>query len=397
MRLFKIFLSIVLFAPAAYAQDTLSKYTESIVKRYVTSAPNSGLIIGIIFQGKTHVFSYGETEKGSGLRPDTNNLFEIGSISEVFTALLLADMQIKGEVNIDDPVQKYLPVNVATPVYQQVICKPVENEVFKSYPEENNPNRIKFTPYICLPDPLFKPTPIVLCYLATHTSGLPDLPSNIKARQKTNPFADYTKENLYAFMKTYSIDVPMGFDYRYSRLGMTLLGHALSLKAGKTYEELIIDHICSGLGMIDTRITLNTIQRSRFLNGHDKHAKITSHWDYDIMAPVGGLRSTMSDMLRFLSANTGTTNTLLKNTLDYTHNPRIIITGKKSKEVEIAFGWLVSPLNLGSKKIVWQSSTTGGFAAFIGFEEISKTGVVILSNSCKPVDKIGMDILRYLN
>jgi len=112
--------------------------------------------------------------------------------------------------------------------------------------------------------------------------------------------------------------------------------------------------------------------------------------------PAGGLNSTIGDMMIFLSANLGNTNPEFKNVLDYTHNPRIHLSGEGGDDIEIAMGWKLSKINDNGDKVVWQGGTTEGFASFMGFEEIKKKGVVILSNSSESVEALAFDVLKLI-
>ena len=149
-------------------------------------------------------------------RGDT--VFEIGSGTKVFTSLLLADMAHRGEVALDDTIGKYLPPDV-------------------KMPERNGRS-------------------ITLVDLATHTSGLPRLPTNLSPKDPNNPYADYSVEQFYQFLSTYQLTRDIGSQYEYSNLGGGLLGHILALRAGMSYEALVESRICDPLGMNSTRITL---------------------------------------------------------------------------------------------------------------------------------------------
>ena len=154
--------------------------------------------------------AYG-TPGNSKSRPlDGDTVFEIGSITKVFTALLLADMVAHGEVELTDPVEKYLPA-------------------------EGRPKA-------------FDHKSISLLDLATYTSGLPRLPTNFSPRDKANPYADYTVEQLYEFLSEYTPEYYPGSHYEYANLGFGLLGHVLALRAGRDYEELVTSRICQPLG-----------------------------------------------------------------------------------------------------------------------------------------------------
>ena len=147
---------------------------------------------------------------------DGNTVFEMGSISKVFTGALLADMVARGEVKLDDPIAKYLPQTVKVP--------------------SRNGRQI------------------TLLDLATQSSGLPRLPSNMRPADFSNPYADYSVQQLYEFLSGYSLTRDPGQRYEYSNLGVGLLGHVLALRAGKSYEEILKERILDPLGMNDTRV-----------------------------------------------------------------------------------------------------------------------------------------------
>jgi serine-type D-Ala-D-Ala carboxypeptidase/endopeptidase len=359
---------------------------------------SGALIIGIYDNGKETFYTYGETVRGNNTKPDINAIFEIGNITETFTCLLFADMSVRGIMHNDDQLQKYLPVNVPSPVYQPLICKPMDTnkDQIHGYRDDDNMS-VKISPYTCSPDSSFKPQPILLCYLSVHTSGLPDLPFNFHKKNNANPYADYNTEDLYDFLRSYRLTDPIGFDYKHSELGIALLGKAISLNAKKDYESILVESILDSMKMNDTRIILSANQQGRFLNGYDSKGKTAINRTYDVFAPVAGLHSSATDMMKFLSANLTMKKNYYSNILDYTHNARLTPGGIANDELEIAMGWKISRINKEAKPIVWQSGLTGGFSSYIGFVETSHTGVIILSSQSKNVNEIGEQILHFMN
>jgi CubicO group peptidase (beta-lactamase class C family) len=157
--------------------------------------------------------------KSHNIPVNENTLFDIGSITKTFTTLLLADMVEQGIVNLTDPVEKYLPASVKVP--------------------EFNGHKITFED------------------LATHTSGLPEMPSNIWLNKKVGTFnLHYNASLLYQGLSNTKLTREPGTKFQYSSFGIGLLGHILSLKAGVPYEQLVKDRILNVLGMNDTKITL---------------------------------------------------------------------------------------------------------------------------------------------
>ena len=123
-----------------------------------------------------------------------DTIFEIGSITKIFTTLILMDMVANGEVVLDEPVETYLPS--------------------VKIPELNGKK-------------------ITLRHLATHYSGLPSLPDNFNPKNPMNPYEDFTSEDLYHFLNHYNLKRAPGEQFEYSNVGLGLLGHILGKRAGQ--------------------------------------------------------------------------------------------------------------------------------------------------------------------
>ena len=295
-----------------------------------------GIVVGLVEpDGRTRIIAVGVA---------ADRVFEIGSITKVFTASVLADMAGRGEVRLEDPVATLLPATVTMP--------------------SRNGRQI------------------TLLDLATQTSGLPRLPGNLAPRDSSNPYADYTVQQLYTFLSGYSLPRDAGATYEYSNLGLGLLGHALALKAGMSYEELVRRRILVPLGMRETAITLTPELRARLAPGHDAGGQPVPNWDLPTLAGAGALRSTARDMLIFLAANIDSTRTPLSPTLRQTHAARRGIVG---------LGW--HSLSRPAATIVWHNGGTGGYRSYTGFDPARRIGVVVLSNVNRSVDDIGVHLL----
>jgi CubicO group peptidase (beta-lactamase class C family) len=166
---------------------------------------------------------------------------------------------------------------------------------------------------------------------------------------------------------------------------MGLLGHLLALRSGKTYEELVLEKICRPLGMDDTRVTLTASQQPRLAPGHLPTGAVVPNWDIPVLAGAGALRSTATDMLKFLEAN-------LSGRYDGAHSPRAYI-GEGSS---IALGWHLTPLPKKGGTIVWHNGATGGYTSFAGFVRETRTAVIVLSNCATETDALGVRLLGLL-
>jgi serine-type D-Ala-D-Ala carboxypeptidase/endopeptidase len=283
---------------------------------------------------------------------DGNTIFEIGSATKVFTALLLAEAVRRGEVAYTDPVAKHLPADVRMPTRGAKI--------------------------------------ITLDDLVTHTSGLPRLPNNLAPKDMSNPYADYSVKQLYDFLSSYELTRDIGERYEYSNLGVGLLGHVLARRAGVDYETLVSQRITGPLGMKSTVVTLTPALRGRLATGHNAQLQPAANWDIPTLAGAGAIRSTANDMLRFLSAAIGLEQTPLAPSMKALFDLRRP-TGTPA--LEIARGWhILSPRGV---DIVWHNGGTGGYRSFMGFNAKERRGVVALSNTSTQagVDDIGRHLL----
>src|SRR5215467_869426 len=170
-----------------------------------------GIVVGVIDANGRRVVAYGSLAKNDNRRLDGGTEFEIGSMTKVFTSLLLMDMTRRGEVALTDPVAKFLPESVKVP--------------------ERNGRKI------------------TLADLSTQSSGLPRLPTNMKPKNRMNPYADYSVEQMYDFLSAYKLPRDVGSQFEYSNFGVGLLGHALSLRDGHDYETMLRTRVLGPLGM----------------------------------------------------------------------------------------------------------------------------------------------------
>jgi CubicO group peptidase (beta-lactamase class C family) len=323
-----------------------------LVDRIDVQHQSVGIVVGVIGPEGRRVIAYGNLEKGDARPLNGNTVFEIGSATKVFTSLLLADMVQRKQVALDDPVAKYLPSTV-------------------KMPERNGRS-------------------ITLVDLSTHTSGLPRLPGNLSPKDPSNPYADYSVEQLYQFLSGYQLTRDIGSTYEYSNLGGGLLGHVLARRAGTDYEALVESLICAPLGMKSTAITLTPEIKARLAVGHNAALEPVKNWDLPTLAGAGALRSTANDLLSFLAANLGYSKSPLAPAMAamaQTRRP----TGQQG--LEIALGWHIFTSN--GKEIVWHNGGTGGYRSFIGFDPRTRIGVVALSNTSTNmgVDDIGRHLL----
>ena len=320
-------------------QDLEAKI-DRITNDYRSKRKNVVLTIGVIQQGHHYTKGFGQVSDSNPSLPDAQTIYEIGSVTKVFTGTVLAKLVNDGMVSLDDSVCLYLP-------------REVTNQLSASLQS------------------------ITLRQLVTHTSGLPRLPNSFLANIKdpTNPYLNYTAAEMYTALAEVTLLSEPGQSYEYSNFGMGLLGHLLSLKTSQPYESLVKEIICQPLSMADTTIHLTPEQHQLFTPGHSPDGKLTSSWDFNVMAPAGAFRSTAKDLLMFLQSNLSKSHPQSAQMLARSQERHV----KTSATLSIGLAWHIWTLRNG-QVVHWHNGGTGGYISFICFDQAKQTGIVILSN-----------------
>ncbi|MFV1988562.1 MAG: serine hydrolase [Gemmatimonadota bacterium] len=320
-----------------------------IIETRVEEGRATGIVLGVLeADGTRRIVAYGDA--GPGARPlGPESVFEIGSITKVFTGILLADMAERGEVRVESPISAYAHEGVTIP--------------------SRNGREITFID------------------LTTHRSSLPRLPDNMSPADGTNPYADYTVDQLHEFLSGYELTRDIGSQYEYSNLAVGLMGHLLAYTAGMDYEALVRQRILDPLGMDMTGIELSPEMREWLVVGHSEGRPV-SMWDLPTLAGAGALRSNANDMLTFLDANIGEPAGDLERAMRVSHAAIIEAGGGN----DIGFNWHI--LSVGDDRVVWHNGGTGGYRTFVGFEPQREIGVVVLTNSTEGADDIGFHLLN---
>jgi CubicO group peptidase (beta-lactamase class C family) len=338
----------------AFSEVPSDTEIRKILADRVGAADNGvGIVVGVVDANGRRIVTYGSLAKNDTRKLDGDTVFEIGSMTKVFTSLVLMDMVRRGEVALTDPISKYLPESVKVP--------------------ERNGRKI------------------TLADLSTQSSGLPRMPTNFTPKDENNPYADYTVQQMYDFLSGYKLTRDIGSQFEYSNLGVGLLGHVLSLRAGISYEALVRSRVCDPLGLKDTRITLTPEMKGRLAIGHNGGLAPVENWDIPTLAGAGALRSTANDMLTFLAANLG----LLKTPLAQAMADEVSVRRSAgAPDMEIAYNWLIQTKD--GNSIIWHNGGTGGYRSYMGYDPKALFGVVVLANISTPQgeDDIGRHLLN---
>jgi CubicO group peptidase (beta-lactamase class C family) len=310
---------------------------------------NTGMVVGLIDEHGRRVFAAGKLGNGTDRTVDAETVFEIGSVTKIFTALLLVDAVRRGEVQLDDPLARHLPPGVRVP-------------------SRNGKE-------------------ITLLNLAVQDSGLPFFPDNLIAGKLAKDLTledkkigsdAYTVEKMYESLAQFELAQNPGARYEYSNVGMAVLGHALERATGSDFESLVVDRICRPLKMVNTRITLAEGVENRFATGHLNDGARAEHWRLQAMAPAGALRSTADDLLTFLAANLALTDSELTPLLEQMQVFRHAgapVFGRS------AMPWVDEGVyNPPGSELLGHAGGGYGTIAFVAFDRLRRRGVVVLTN-----------------
>ena len=329
---------------------------EALKSGELAPSTGGGVSIAVVEHGVRYVFSYGTA------KPDS--IFEIGSITKTFTALILSQMVEQGKVKFDEPVRELLPAGT--------VAKPAGAE-------------------------------ITLVDLATQHSGLPRMPDNFHPADPANPYADYAASNLYAFVVKQTVAKPDHPGFLYSNLGFGLLGQALAVRAGLSYPALLQQEVTGPLGLHDTTVALSPAQLPRFIPGHDGDHHPAHAWDLDALAGAGAIRSTAGDMLAYLEANLHPEAvkpadvSAAARTLAAALTQQHALRADVGPGMRIALAWLFDA----ESGNYWHNGATGGYSSYAFFNPTRDAAAVVLLNTTLGskgsfADRLGQHISQRL-
>lgn len=333
---------IALPAPLAAAPPVIPRDVQASVQRRVAYGYTPSVTIGMVNADGRTTWSHGTRSWDDPTPADESTLYEIASVTKTFTAVLLAQMQQAGDVELADLVSTHLPENATLP------ASPGEA--------------------------------ITLEHLATHHSGLPTLnpfPACVFI-DNANPFAHSSEQWLYEFLAGFELTRAPGDAFEYSNTGIGLLGIALSHAGNAPFETLLKERVLTPLGMADTTITLTPEQQTRRAPGHAGYVQ-RPQFDMDDLAPAGGLLSTADDMLTYLEHNMALVpDSPLTAAMQESHQPRRDGIPLGEIDTRIGLVWWLWDLGDG---IVQHGGDALGSAAFLAFRPSTGTGAVVLSNN----------------
>lgn len=284
-------------------------------------------------------------------RVGLQTLFEIGSITKGFTGIVLADLVLRGVVSLDDPVQRHLPPGWTVPSFQDHV--------------------------------------ITLRDLATHTSGLPRMPTAFAPVDIEDPYAAMNDDSLRIHVANSPPTRAPG-TYAYSNLGMALLGRVVAHASGISWWQLVQTRVLEPLAMRDAWVDVPAPVANRMAAGHTPGLVVTPRWHFDAYAPAGAIVTTAPTLSALLEALAlPDTSTAIGRAIVLATQPlRSVGVGRDS----VALGWHVQYHD--GTRIIWHNGGTGGFRSWMGAVRGERRGAIVLSNAVLPwIDATGVALV----
>jgi CubicO group peptidase (beta-lactamase class C family) len=314
------------------SDKVISKKQSEIIFENTNMFPNqTQLALALIENGKVKFYGVKNNDGEISSRENSSNIFEIGSVSKVFTSTLLASFVVDEKLKLKDNINDYLDL-------------PIKEDIKITFEQ-----------------------------LANHTSGLPRLPSNLDLASvdPTNPYKNYGAQQLDEYLKEQlETKQTPGSKNAYSNLGAGLLGYTLSKIANSTFDELLQKHIFSKYQMNNSTSLRNNV-KNPLISGLDAQGKETSNWDLAILAGAGGIYSNVEDLSKFVLSQFDS------------ENKELTLSRQKTFEIsadmEIGLGWHILK-DKSDNNWYWHNGGTGGYRSSMAIDPINKNGIIILSN-----------------
>ena len=354
MKILIASLSVMLLgAPAAAEQpapaDTLN--IEQQVQQFMSEENIPAIAVALIQNGKT-VFTagYGVRKRDTNQAINSKTLFQIGSQSKVLTSIITLELVKQGKLRLSDRVIDLLP---------------------DTFPQ----------------DRLSDFSTLTIEHLMVHRSGLPNYPENVTRIDGDAFLGGYDEGMLLQALKTIALEFAPDEKWQYSNFNYAVLGYALSKVSGQSYAQLVKHYIAGQYGLSDTAVELSDHQKRTLLATpyrKDDRQQMTQPWDMGLLAPHGGVYSTLDDLARLMEQQieayavyqaNGVASPLISTQVKYE-------TGiTKGFNYGLAMIEITPEVGLFSKTVLFHGGDLDGFGCEYLFSPELGIGVIMLTSS----------------
>ncbi|RZS93581.1 serine hydrolase domain-containing protein [Aquimarina brevivitae] len=321
----------------SFAQN-IERYVDSISKKHFENKNNAGLSIGIIKNHKQNAFYYGGKYTNQLKDVDSTTLFEIGSVTKLYTTFILASLEYENKINRSDLLSKYLPNNITK--------------------DKDWASKVK------------------LVDLATHTSGLPAFDSTKSLVQldgfdENNPYGMFTKEFMFSILKETDTLDNYG-KVKYSNFGIGILGLAMAESQKTKFSYLFENYIIKKLKLKSTYLNLTENNLTDVAIPHRKQESMPLIHLAEL-SPSGSIKTTMPDLLKFLKVH-------IQPEVDQEKLVQSLLANQlTNSEQKVGLGWGIHKIK--DETVYFHNGGTYGSSSIVIIVPTKNTGVAILSNN----------------
>lgn len=326
--------------------------TTQTLKNYVNEFPNQTQFSVAVIDGDQTQF-YGQVKFSDTINEfdNSSSVFQIGSVTKVFTSTLLAQLVIEKEVKLTDSIQQYFSF-------------PLNEKGFS------------------------------LEQLSNHTSGLPRLPTNLNlaALDLKNPYKSYAEADFEYYLTT-EMEVPKEKAYQYSNIGASILAKALENASGEKYAELLSEKIFSPLEMNQSTLNEGEV-KNNMVQGIDQNGNPTPVWEMGVFEGAGAILSSTKDLSNFVKAHFKEED----NAFSLTLMPTFMV----NQNLRLGLGWHILQDEIGND-LYWHNGGTGGYSSSVFMVPATQKAVIILTNvsafhaKASTIDELGFKLLNSIS
>ena len=373
-------IGLSVFTRAASAENAVPATLDSVVQQAATEVMKahdiSGLAIAVSHNGTQQFYSFGVASKATQAPVTPDTLFEVGSISKLFTATLAAYAQANGQLSLTDPVEKYLPE--------------LQGSAFGKVP---------------------------LLHLATHTAG--GFPLQV-------PESVQNEQQLMDYLKAWKPIYPSGTQRSYANPSIGMLGQIAAKSMNMPFTQAMEQQLFPALGLQSTYLTVPASKMELYAQGYDQQGAPVRLNSGALGNEAYGVKTSARDLIHFTELNLGLgeISPLMRKALTDTHTGyfrvgpmtqdliweqypypvelKSLLTGNSTKMAYKNNDVIGLNPPLAPQQAVWVNKTgsTGGFGAYTVFVPAEQKAIVILANKNYPNDarvKLAYEVLKALD
>lgn len=323
-------------SPEQQATSDLTRSLDSLVQLEVKSKFIPSVALGIVKDGEVVLAkAYGYADVEEKIAADEQTIYQLGSVTKLFTGHVLAHLIEQGEMTLTDRLATFFP----------------ELDSFPIPPDG---------------------TPVTVRDIATHSAEFPHYPENLE-RQDPHPIKGYTKAAMLTGIRQVDIDTAVGYRYNYSNFGYGVLGLAMEFRTDTTYDALVQRHILEPYGMTSSSAvqadTIKNLLAVPYVAVNPEQR--TEPWDMGTLSAAGNIFSNVDDLNQFML------HLLENNAVNNTQQQKLL---RINDTWSYGLGCFVIDSETYNTPVIYHGGDIDGYASSLTLYPEHGLGMVLLTN-----------------